>query len=112
MAGKKKVRSHSGWILAEVLCSVIIVSMASAQIIDVSGMMARALAKGMEIRTRTLDFSSIAADHMSRGSWNASVETCACDKSICRAEVSVSLNSGEDSDTIRWIAWDIRGRAR
>jgi len=117
---KKKARARDGWVLMEVLCSVVIVSVVAAHIVDSSGMMARASARGLETRTRTLDFSSIAGEmervsssaRVFRGAWQADAEMCASEMGILRVEVSVSLESDEVSDTICWTMWDINGRVR
>ena len=117
---KKKARARVGWVMVEVLCSVIIVSLLAAQIAESSGMMARASARGLETRTRILDFGSIAEEvervnssgRVFRGSWEANAEKCEGEKGIYRVAVSVSLKSSEAPDTIHWIAWDIKGRAR
>ena len=120
MTRKKKARAYDGWVLMEVLCSVVMVSVIAGLIIESSCMMARASARGMEIRTRTLDFSSIAGEAervsssvlVSRGSWRATAEVCAGEKGIRRVEVSMSLEPDEASGAICWTAWDISGRAR
>jgi len=121
VARKMKARARSGWVLVEVLCSMVIVSVIAAHIVESSGMMALASAKGLETRTRTLDFSSIAgeaervnaSESVFRGSWQASAEMFARKNGISRVEVSVSLEPDEGaSDAIRWTAWDISGRTR
>ena len=120
MTRKRKSHARAGWVLMEVLCSTVIVSVIAAHIVESSGMMARASASGLEIRTRTLDFSSIAGEaenasssgRVFRGSWQASSDLYASGKGIDRVEVSVSLGSDEARDTICWVAWDIGGRTR
>ena len=120
MRRKKPALARGGWVLVEILCSTVIVSMLAAQITESSGMMARASASGMETRTRTLDFNSIAGEAESvglsggvfRGSWQASADVHANERGIGRVEVSVSRKSGKPQDAIRWTAWDISGRAR
>ena len=120
MARKMKGRSRAGWALAEVLCSMMIISMVAAFIVDLSGKMYLASVRGMEARTSALDFSSIAgeaermnaSDRLSRGSWQANVETQVYDRGIGRMEISVLLNSDATSDAIRWTTWEINGRAR
>ena len=120
MKRKRKAHASAGWVLVEVLCSVMIVSALAAHIIESSGMMARASASGLANRTRTMDFSSIAGEaecaHSSesvfRGSWHANMEMCAAEKGIGRVEVSVSLESDEARDAINWTVWDIKGRSR
>ena len=121
MKRKRKARAAGGgWILVEVLCSVMIVSVIAAQIVESCGIMARVSASGLKTRERTLDFGSIAGEaervnsstDLSRGSWQANAEMCAGVKGIRRVEVSVSLRSDETRDAICWITWDISGRAR
>ena len=120
MARKKMTRARGGWVLVEILCGAVIVSMIAAHIIESSGMMARASASGLETRTRTVDFNSIAAEAecaglsggARRGSWQANADVYPGEKGIGRVEVSVSPRSGVTRNTIRWVAWNISGRAR
>ena len=120
MTRKRRPRARGGWVLAEILCSAVIVSMIAAHITESSGMMIRTSASGLETRTRALDFNSIAGEAectvlsggVFRGSWQASADVYAGERGIGRVEISVSLSSGELLDAVRWVAWDIKGRAR
>jgi hypothetical protein len=116
----KPARANAGGVLVEILCCAVIVSMLAAHIAESSGMMVRISASGLETRTRTLDFHSIAGEveragssgSVFRGSWQAIADVCESEKGIGKIGVSVSLRSDEAPDAIRWIVWDIRGRAR
>ena len=113
-------RARAGWVLAEILCSAVMVSLLAGQIIESAGMMVRASASGLEARVRTLDFSSIAGEadcasssgRVLRGTWQADADVCADENGMSRVEISVSLRSNEAQNTIHWTVWDISGRAR
>ena len=120
MMKSRAVSKRNGWALAEVLCSVVIVSLLAAFIAESSAAMARMSASGLDVRMRILDFRSVAREAefaytsgaLSRGSWQVIVDTRESERGIGAAEISASPERGEASDTIRWIAWDIAGRAR
>jgi len=117
---KRKGQARTGWVLAEVLCSVVIVSVLAANIIGAAGMMARASESGLRTRTRALDLSSITGEmefvnsshQVYRGVWLANAEICANENRIGRIDVSVSSNPSDTREMISWIAWDIKGRTR
>jgi len=110
----------TGWILVEVLCCAVIVCMLAACITESSSMMVRASASGMEQRIRTLDFRSIAGEaentgssgYLFRGSWQANTYMYGITRGIGRVEVLMSLSSDKAPEPIRWMSWDISGRAR
>ena len=120
MTRRKTVHARGGWVLVEILCSAVIVSLIAAHITESSGIMTRASASGLATRTRTLDFNSIAREaecagsscEIFRGPWQASADVYPNVRGIGRVAVSVSLKSEESTDEIRWISWNISGRTR
>ena len=120
MTRKRMFRARGGWVLVEVLCGAVIVSLFAGQIIESAGMMARISVSGLETRTRSLDFNSIAgevectspAGRVFRGFWQANADECESERGIGRVDVSVSPRSGESPETIRLTVWDIGGRVR
>jgi len=113
-------RAGAGWVIAETLCCLVIVSVLAALITESSGMMARFTVSGLEKRTRSLDFRSIVLEtentgaycRILRGAWQANTGEYASESGISRMEVSVSSGRDEATDTVRWIMWDISGRSK
>ena len=120
MTGKKSARRRGGWVLAEVLCGVIIVSMLAAQIAESAAMMARVSESGLRRRMLVLDFGSVVSEAeradtsrgLSRGAWRANAVQLPSARGIGGVDISASPEPDETSGTIRWTAWDINGRSR
>jgi hypothetical protein len=122
MRAKRAPKGFVGWILAEILCSVIIVSTIAACITESTSMITQISRWAQRRRVQSLDFWSLANEiahsdtsgDIRRGVWTAKIVGFTHKNGMKFSDVSFvaedSVISGRGD--LRWKSWKIAGRRR
>jgi hypothetical protein len=122
MRVKKMAKCSVGWVLAEILCSVIIVSTVAACVTESTSMMVRVSRWIQHRRVQSVAFWSLANEiahsgtsgDFSRGAWTAKVVDFTHETGMGFSDVSLVAENPviPGGGDIRWKSWKIAGRDR
>jgi hypothetical protein len=118
MPKKNSVRTFGGWMLAEVLCCVIIVSTIAICVTESTNLAIRVAKWIQNRRTHSIDYGSLVNEISSmekpfevrRGTWQANIENFKERAGMKFADVSIATEISGKEKVFQWKSWEITGR--